>query len=200
MKQLSLFVIFIFCVYSQYPTSNKEWDFMIETGQDFVDIRGGLPLLKGGNLPALNAPVGWREPVITALGWSYEGEEVACYTTGANGNMGETFATHFWIYIYDLTSEQAIYCREWLEDETDIELNSIRYCLMINEGQLVFLWNPSDALTHRRNWKALDHFNYMYQKMDLYVKYGWTYIAFNVETDALQTKSQIWGFMATADQ
>ena len=50
---------------------------MIPTGQDAADVRGGIPLIKGGALPALNGPTGWRNPVITGLGWSFEGEEIA---------------------------------------------------------------------------------------------------------------------------
>lgn len=78
---------------AQYPSTTKEWDFMIQTGQDAADVRGGIPLQKGGNLPALNGPAGWRFPVITGLGWSFEGEEVAC----------------MWIYPYDLTSKQTVW-------------------------------------------------------------------------------------------
>lgn len=61
-------------------------------------------------------------------------------------------------------------------------------------------WNPADALTHRIDFELLDHYNYMYQKLDLYVKTGWTYIAINFETNAAADATKVWGYMATADQ
>lgn len=106
---------------------------MIETGLDNIDVNGGLRLYKGGTLPqfatlGVNAvTILWREPIITALGWSFEGEEVACMGPGANINMGDTFSTHMWIYVYDFTDRQTVWCKEWLEDPTDLELNSYRH-------------------------------------------------------------------------
>lgn len=84
---------------------------MIPTGQDNVDVNGGLSLFKGDTLPAFAAwATGlWRFPVITGLGWSFEGEEIACMGPGANINMGDTFSTHLWIYIYDFTSKQTVW-------------------------------------------------------------------------------------------
>lgn len=90
--------------------------------------------------------------------------------------------------------------KEWLEDEADIELNSYRHCLLIMDGQFVVLWNPSNDTTHRTDYLQLDHFNYMYQKLDLYVKYGWSYVAINFKTDAITQKTKIWGYSANADQ
>jgi len=90
--------------------------------------------------------------------------------------------------------------KEWLEDETDIELNSYRLCLLIIDNQFVILWNPMDETMHRRDYLKLDHFNYMYQKLDLYTKEGWTYVALNFKTDPITNLATIWGYMATSDQ
>jgi hypothetical protein len=57
-----------------------------------------------------------------------------------------------------------------------------------------------DATLHRRHYLLLDHFNYMYQKMDLYTKEGWMYIAINFKTDVITGKTQFWGHAASADQ
>mmetsp|Transcript_10575 Transcript_10575/g.11887 ORF Transcript_10575/g.11887 Transcript_10575/m.11887 type:complete len:121 (+) Transcript_10575:363-725(+) len=46
----------------------------------------------------------------------------------------------------------------------------------------------------------MDSFNYMYQKTDLYVKEGWTYVAFNIQTNTTLNKTDIWGYAAYADQ
>lgn len=90
--------------------------------------------------------------------------------------------------------------KEWLEDETDIELNSIRLCLLIRDGYYEVMWNPSNSTTHRTDYTMLDYYNYMYQKIDIHVKYGWSYVAFNFETDTTTQKTKIWGYSATADQ
>ena len=83
---------------------------MIPTGQDRVDVNGGLPLFKADTLPAFGWRYNtWREPVITGLGWSFEGEEIACMGPGNNINMGDTFSTHLWIYVYDFTSKQTVW-------------------------------------------------------------------------------------------
>jgi hypothetical protein len=118
MIQQILIVLFIWILHVQavYPGTTKEWDFMIETGQDNADINGGLALFKGGTLPqfvtlAVAGVTGlWREPIVTALGWSFEGEEVACMGPGININMGDTFSTHMWIYVYDFTDRQTVWC------------------------------------------------------------------------------------------
>ena len=99
----------VFGIQAQYPATTKEWDFMIETGQDVADVNGGIPLQKGGVLPALNGKGNWREPVITALGWSFEGEEVACIGPHQTINMGDTWSTHMWIYVYDFSSRQTVW-------------------------------------------------------------------------------------------
>ena len=90
--------------------------------------------------------------------------------------------------------------KEWLQDETDIELNSIRMCLLIINKQFVIQWNPSNVTTHRRDYQKLDHFNYMYQKLDLFLKEGWTYYAINFRSDTVRLNAKVWGYMATADQ
>lgn len=78
MRALAVLIISVVVeVLGNYPVSTKEWDFMIETGSDAADVKGGIPLQKGGLLPKLNNPVGWRNPVVTALGWGFEGEEIA---------------------------------------------------------------------------------------------------------------------------
>lgn len=62
--------------FGQYPTATLEWDFMPVTGSDNVAVTGGVTLNKGGT----NAKIGqasWRYPVITQLGWSFEGDEIA---------------------------------------------------------------------------------------------------------------------------
>jgi len=90
--------------------------------------------------------------------------------------------------------------KEWLEDVTDIKLNSYRYCLLIIDNQFVILYNPLDETLHRRDWRLLDKFNYMYQKLDLYTKEGWMYVALNFKTHPVSGKAQIWGYAASADQ
>jgi hypothetical protein len=57
-----------------------------------------------------------------------------------------------------------------------------------------------DALTHRRDYTRLDSFNYMYQKLNLFTKEGWAYVAINFKTEAATNTAQIWGYSATADQ
>ena len=173
---------------------------MIATGQDAADVKGGIPLQKGGTNAALNAPTGWRNPVITALGWSFEGEEIACMGPSANINMGSTFSTHLWIYPYELYDWQTVWCKEWLEDETDIKKNSLRYWLYIINAQFVIVWNPSNVTTHRQNYLLYDGFNYQYLKTDLYVKEGWTYVALNFVTNATTNTTDIYGYAAYADQ
>lgn len=173
---------------------------MIATGQDAADVHGKITLRKGSTLPALNSTAVWGYPSITALGWSFEGEEIACMGPNSNTNMGSTFSTHFWIYIYNLEQEQVLFCREWLEDETNITLNSQRYCLMIKYGQLVWMWNPSNVTSHRKDYTKWDVYNYMFQHLDLYVKYGWTYFAVNFQTNTANTNHKVWGYMATSDQ
>jgi hypothetical protein len=90
--------------------------------------------------------------------------------------------------------------KEWLEDPTDLELNSYRLCLLIIDNQFVILYNPMDATLHRRLYQKLDHFNYMYQKLDLFTKEGWMYVAINFKTDVTIGKTQVWGYVASADQ
>ena len=90
--------------------------------------------------------------------------------------------------------------KEWLEDITDIELNSIRYCLMIIDNQFYIKYNPMDETLHRRDYKQLDSFNYMYQKIDLFTKEGWMYVALNFKPHPVSGREQIWGHLASADQ
>lgn len=71
-----MFLAWAWNAQAQYPGTTKEWDFMIQTGQDAADVNGGIALQKGGTLAALNGKT-FRNPVITGLGWSFEGEEVA---------------------------------------------------------------------------------------------------------------------------
>lgn len=40
----------------------------------------------------------------------------------------------------------------------------------------------------------------MYQKIDMYSKEGWSYVAFNFQTDAVNQVTKVWGYMATSDQ
>jgi hypothetical protein len=77
LKTLALMFLTWVLGYAQYPGTTKEWDFMIETGQDNADVNGGMGLTKGGALAALNGKGTWRIPVITALGWGFEGDEIA---------------------------------------------------------------------------------------------------------------------------
>jgi hypothetical protein len=64
-------------VKAQYPASSLEWDFMPVTGADNVDIASGVTLMKGGTLAALNGKGTWLDPVITELGWMFQGYNIA---------------------------------------------------------------------------------------------------------------------------
>jgi hypothetical protein len=67
-------------------------------------------------------------------------------------------------------------------------------------GQFVILWNPSNVTTHVRNWELTDSFNYQYQKLDVFAKFGWTYLAVNFKTDPTTNKLSVWAYMANHDQ
>jgi cysteine-rich repeat protein len=100
----------------------------------------------------------------------------------------------------DITADQTIWCKEWLELESNHTLNSLRLWLYLIDGQFVVLWNPSDALTHLRNWELDDAFNYQYQKLGVYAKFGWTYLAVNFKTNVASNKLSVWAYMANHDQ
>jgi len=100
----------------------------------------------------------------------------------------------------DLTTDQTIWCKEWLETEGDAELNSLRLCLHLIGGQFVVIWNPMDALTHLKDWRLTDAYNYQYQKLGVFAKYGWTYFALNFKTDPNSQRTNVWAYMAGHDQ
>lgn len=170
------------------------------TGTDNVAVTGGVTLSKGGTLAALNGKGTWLQPTITELGWMFEGYHIACGGPGANWNLGSTFGYHTWIYFTDLTSTQTLWCKEWLQAETVKANNSLRLCLKLYKGKFRVLYNPQDATTHLKNENLTDAFNYYYQTIDLPAKYGWTYLAMNFETSAVDNIATIWGYMANHDQ
>ena len=188
-------------IQAQYPDSTVEWDFMPLTGADNVDIISGVILDKGGTNPALNGKADWLDPVITELGWMYEGYNMACAgPNDAPTNFGDTFGFHTWIYFTDITTDQTIWCKEWLEDEGDEKLNSLRLCLNLMGGQFVVLYNPSDVNTHLREFSLTDEFNYNYQKMGIFAKFGWHYVAVNFKTDPATGFASVWMYMIGHDQ
>lgn len=156
--------------------------------------------MKGGTLPALNGKGAWLDPVITELGWMFEGYNIACAGPNANLNLGDTFGFHIWIYFTDTEATQTIWCKEWLQTEGTKNMNSLRLCLRVDNGKFAVIYNPMDAVTHLKNENQTDSFNYLYQHIDLPVKYGWTYLAMNFATNAVTGNGEIWGYMANHDQ
>lgn len=111
MKILQLMLALVWMAGAQYPGTTVEWDFMLMSAPTEIDIRAGRRLHKQDNTPnfVAHTTANWRFPVETGLGWSFEGEEVACTQPAAAMNMGGSFATHLWIYMYDFTSKQTVW-------------------------------------------------------------------------------------------
>ena len=200
MKFVVMTVFFIWCANGQYPASTIEWDYMPITGSDNVDIIKGVVLNKGGTNAKLNNKSTWRNPSITQLGWMFEGYEIAWGGPNANLNMGDTFGTHIWIYFTDITTDQTIWWKEWLQTETNKTLNSLRLWLYLRSGHFAVLWNPQIATKHLKNENLTDSFNYDTVKLDIVAKFGWIYLAVNFKTNPETQKASIWAYYTNHDQ
>ena len=203
MKFYVLFFTFAWLIrrsISQYPDATLTWDFMTINPAANTDIIAGQVLDLGGTNGALNGKAAWLDPTDSGLGWMFEGYNIACGGPDARLNFGDTFGFHTWIYFTDLATTQTIWCKEWLETEGDPELNSLRLCLYLIDGQFVVLWNPADVNTHLTNYLLTDPYNYQYQKLGVFAKFGWTYLAVNFKTDPYTQKASIWAYMANHDQ
>lgn len=56
------------------------------------------------------------------------------------------------------------------------------------------------ATRHMREPTLTDQFNYQYQKLGVFAKFGWTYLAVNFKTDPVTNKAMVWLYMANHDQ
>lgn len=55
-------------------------------------------------------------------------------------------------------------------------------------------------MTHKTVATLPETYNYMFQKLDMFAKYGWIYLAVNFRTDPITQVASVWGYMADHDQ
>ena len=83
-------------------------------------------------------------PVMTGLGWMYQGDEISCASPRASLNVGNLFAVHTWLYITHTDLEQTLFCKQILDLNNVMTLDGI--CVRMKNGMWYAYMNPDASL------------------------------------------------------